>query len=464
MEVPRITTDCPQCKPLIEQQQAIIDQLVKQVEQLSARIEKLEREGKRQAAPFRKKRKSAPKKPGRKKGDDHGKHHRRAAPEVVDETYDVPLPKCCPDCGHRGLSKTETLVQYQTEIPRTVIHRQFNIDAGVCRGCGCRVQGRHELQTSSATGAAGAQFGPNVHAAMTLLNKELGLSHGKIKRLLEMLFDLQVSRSTSCRSILRTGERLGQADNQVRQAVRGSPQVVGDETGWRIGGRNAWLHAFVGLNATCYEIDPTRSIGPAERLLGKNWSGIFGHDGWAVYDRFISATHQQCLAHLVRRCDSLIEAAVGGALAFPRAVKDVLLEGLAIRDRFALGEITKHGMKVMAGRLAGQVWDLVRWPKQHTGNERLAKFLEKHIEELFTFLRHAGADATNWRGEQAIRPAVVNRKVWGGNRTERGARAQSRIMSVVQTCKQRLADPFAFIVDQLTSAAPLALPLPVCTR
>lgn len=34
-----------------------------------------------------------------------------------------------------------------------------------CDGCGCRVQGRHELQTSDAVGAAGVQLGPNAHAA-----------------------------------------------------------------------------------------------------------------------------------------------------------------------------------------------------------------------------------------------------------------------------------------------------------
>ena len=49
MDVPKITTDCPDCKPLLEQQQAIIEMLVKQVEILTARLEKVEREGKRQA-------------------------------------------------------------------------------------------------------------------------------------------------------------------------------------------------------------------------------------------------------------------------------------------------------------------------------------------------------------------------------------------------------------------------------
>ena len=179
MDVPPINPDCPQCKQLLK----IIEQLQEQIKRLEQRLEKVEREGKRQAAPFRKNRKPLPKKPGRKKGDDYGKHQRRAAPQTIDETYEVPLPEACPDCGETKLEKTETVVQYQTEIPRTVIHRQFNIDAGVCCGCGCRVQGRHELQTSDATGAAAAQFGPNVHAAIALANKELGLSHGKVRQI-----------------------------------------------------------------------------------------------------------------------------------------------------------------------------------------------------------------------------------------------------------------------------------------
>jgi hypothetical protein len=48
--------------------------------------------------------------------------------------------------------------------------------------------------------------------------------------------------------------------------------------------------------------------------------------------------------------------------------------------------------------------------------------------------------------DQAVRPAVVNRKVWGGNRTWRGAATQSRIMSVLRTATQRGIDPIEFLV------------------
>ena len=103
------------------------------------------------------------------------------------------------------------------------------------------------------------QLGANTHAALALLNKEFGLSHGKATRLLGTLLGVELARSTSARSLRRTARRLTAAHEQVRAAVRGSPQITPDETGWRVGGHNAWLHAFAADWATCSVIDPTRS-------------------------------------------------------------------------------------------------------------------------------------------------------------------------------------------------------------
>ena len=76
--------------------------------------------------------------------------------------------------------------------------------------------------------------------------------------------------------------------------------------------------------------------------------------------------------------------------------EDVPLAGCEYRNRFREDEMTAHGMKVMAGRLTIQKWELVRHPKTHAANERFAKFLEKRLDNLFKFRRHPGADATNW--------------------------------------------------------------------
>ena len=86
--------------------------------------------------------------------------------------------------------------------------------------------------------------------------------------------------------------------------------LVPDETGWRVGGRPAWLHAWVGERATCYAIDPHRSADALERVIGIDWAGVLAHDGWSSYGRFRSATHQQCLGHVLRRVRELL-AGVG---------------------------------------------------------------------------------------------------------------------------------------------------------
>jgi transposase len=66
------------------------------------------------------------------------------------------------------------------------------------------------------------------------------------------------------------------------------------------------------------------------------------------------------------------------------------------------------GFKRDGGRLMQKQADWVRPIKTHADNECFVKLLENHVEEISMFLRHPIADATNWPGEQAIRPPVVN--------------------------------------------------------
>lgn len=437
--------DCPGCAQLRQEVQSLREQVAK----LTAVLEEALRSGKRQAAPFSKGPPAAePKPPGRKSGKRHGPHAHRSIPPQIDETYDVPLPPACPHCGERHVKETHVAVQYQTELPRTVIYRQFNMQVGCCDGCGRTVQGRHELQTNSARGAAASQLGPNVHALLSILNKQLGLSHGKSVMLLRALFpELHVARATSVRSTLRTAERCAPAYERLRSDLRGASEVAPDETGWRVGGRLAWLHAFVSRRETCYVIDRTRSHEPAEQLLGLDFSGTLVHDGWSVYDRFTQAFHQQCVRHLQRRCQQLLETAVRGAVRLPRAVLALLDRAFELRRAWRGHRLSSDDLAERGLGLACQLEQLTSGRFTHEPNRRLAKHILGHAMHWFWFLFDPAIQATNHWAERAIRPAVVNRKVWGGNRTWPGARAQAILMSVIRTCRQRAVEPFGFLLD-----------------
>jgi transposase len=438
-------TPCPRC-PILERRiaelEAKVHALTEQVEQLTRLLEESRRAGKRQAAPFSKKPpKPNPQKPGRKPGEDYGVKAYRQPPAAkqIDEEHDAPLPEACPGCSGT-VRETGIVHQYQTEIPRRPIYRRFTIHRGRCTGCGRRLQGRHPLQTSEAVGAAAAQLGPDLQAALVILNKHAGLSHGKVRHCLQALFGIRLTRGGSAQAILRAGRRCRPIYQRLRQKLRAARRVTLDETGWRIGGLPAWLHTLVSRTATVYEIARTRDHTVAEGVLGADYAGTLIHDGWAPYDRFTQARHQQCLAHLLRRCRELLETATRGAVRFPRQIQAWLKTALRLRDRLRARQISAHGLAVARGRLHGQLLDRI-WPrKTHVANERLARHLWNHRDHLLTFLTTPGVDATNWRAEQALRPAVVNRKVWGGNRTLAGSHAQAVLASVLQTCRQQGRD------------------------
>jgi transposase len=448
---------CANCQSL----QRRVHDLQAENERLRRQLDEATRAGKRQAAPFAKGQPTdQPKKPGRKPGKDYGpKAHRQPpSPEQINEVHEAPLPDACPDCGG-PLDETQVAQQFQVEVPRKPIHRQFNIHIGECRHCRRRVQGRHPLQTSDALGAAAAQLGPDAQAAIVELNKQGGLSHGKVTRCLDSLFGIRLSRGGSVHTVLRAASRCEPVYEAIRQTVGQSEWVVPDETGWRVGGHPAWLHTLVGPEATAYVIDPTRSGAVAEAILGLDYGGTMIHDGWSPYDLFKDARHQQCLQHLLRRADEMAATATRGAVRFPRRVAELLRAGLDLRDRHAAGEISRHGLAVARGRLENQLSDLVFPPKTNLANERLAQHLWAHRDDLFTFLRQPGLDATNWRAELAIRFGVILRKVWGGNRTWAGARAQSILMSVWRTCWQQGRSALDFL-SQLLQGTPAALALP----
>ena len=431
---------------------------------LQRKVEELRRKAKRQAAPFsREKRKRNPGRAGRRPGADYGKRAHRPAPEEVDEVLGAPFPDRC-ECG--GEIELDRIAhQYQEELPKLrPIRRRFDVGVGHCRGCGRRHQGRHPLQTSDALGAAASMLGPGAVALATQLNKELGLSPKKVSRLLCEQFGVSITPGGVVQAIARQARSLEPTYAALVEGVRASSVVAPDETGWRVDASKAWLWAFVGDGVTVYLIAAGRGYEQAIEILGADFSGTLERDGWAPYRRFTFASHQSCLAHLLRRSAEMIADSVAGQARIPHALRRLLLEALEARERHrdvlagtgeaietgavgieassgTGGQITHPALAGEVAALESRLDALLRRSPTHRPNQRLLRHLAAEREHLLTFLTRPGVEATNWRAEQAIRPAVVNRKSWGGNRSWRGARTQQVAMSVIRTARQQGVDP-----------------------
>jgi len=296
------------------------------------------------------------------------------------------------------------------------------------------------------------QLGPEVLALGVQMNKGLGLPHADVAAVLQHGYRLQVSRSTICRTVERVAGRGEATWKALREAARHSLVNGIDETGWRVDAQLRWLWAVISEQVTFCDILPGRGFAQAASLLGEDYDGWLTHDGWAVYYKFLKAAHQSCVGHLLRRCRELAEVSSAAAARFPLQVKDLLEESLRLRDRYQEKQISLHGLWTATGRLEANLDRLLVRSYRDSANRRLAKHLRHERPYLFTFLYCPGLDATNNVVERVLRFLVVVRKNWGGNRTEKGARAQVVLTSLLATAKQQGKNPMDLLVDLLCSA------------
>ena len=440
-----------------ESLQQQLERALAEIERLRKQLEEALRANKRSAAPFSKgEPKSNPKRPGRKPGSAYGQRATRPVPSRVDEQIYVPLPPRCSHC-HGPVILKNSQPQYQEDIVRMTIIRRFDVEVGTCACCGRQVQGRHPLQTSDSLRVGEVQVGPEALSMAAVLNKELGLSHERTARVLALGYGLKWSRSGVCRALERLGNLAAPTYQQLQKALRQSPVVWLDDTGWRVGAHPQNLRVLLSQQVTVYVIEAHRGYAEAAAILGEDYAGFLLHDGARCFYGFAQAFHQSCLEHLIRRCREMIQIASPAAAQFPLAVKTLLQQGLRLRDRHEAGSVSAHGLAVATGRLESQLDGLLDRHFRCPANQRLAKHLRHEQPHLFTFLRCPGLDATNNFAERAIRLMALVRKTWGGNRTANGARTHQILASVLRTCWQQGKHAFAELVNLLRSPRPMLL-------
>jgi transposase len=444
-----------QLRENLRRSEAERQRLRRENEKLKDELDAARRAVYRQAAPFsRNAPKTTPKRPGRKRGAAYGRRGHRRRPARVDEAYTASLPAACPHCAG-PVRRSRVATQYQEELPvqRPTV-RRFDIEVGHCTHCDRRVQGRHPLQTSDALGAAAVQLGPQAVALAVILNKRFGLPYGKIAALFRDRFGLTITRGGLVHAVQRAARQAHPSYAVLCATVRGSPVVTPDETSWRVGPDLQWLWAFVTRDTTVYAIQPGRGLAQAAAIIGVDYAGVLQRDGWQSYRQFRAAVHQTCLAHLLRRCRRLLLDYPQHP--FPTAVKTILQAALRTRDQHLAGAISTHGLAVARGQFLERLGRLLeRRPSRLTPIHRFQSHLLVEYDAVFTFLFDPTLDATNWRAEQALRPAVVTRKMCGGgNRTARGAQAQQVLASVLRTADQRGLDSSTLLQTLLCAPNP----------
>lgn len=308
-----------------------------------------------------------------------------------------------------------------------------------CTAHSSRTDGAREVATLDSSGSVGY-----AHSTVT-------------KGLFRDRFHLHVTPGALVRALHRAAARGQPTYAALCDTIRTSAVVVPDETGWKVKALLHWLWVFATATTTVYRIRRGRGFRDAASVLGADVRGGLGRDGWAPYRQFTEAFHQTCLAHLLRRCRTL--RADHPRARFPARVTRILQHALTVRDRRAAGAMSAHGVDVARDHLFNQLCLVLDQPGTIPDVQRFARHLMVELPAIFSFLVDPDLDATNWRAEQALRPAVITRKVCGGgNRSQRGADTQQVLASVLRTAHQRQFDTTDVLTALLRAPTPIVSP------
>ena len=390
--------------------------------------------------------------PGRKAGHPAAL---RPMPENIDEHIDVPVPRdttgaaCCPHCSVQLADVEQHDRIVEDIIPAKVVARCYHTISGYCPGCRKRVESRAPEQPPAVDLPHG-QIGINALAMAALLRMQYRLPYRLSTQLLADLPGLTVSPGAVTKQIRRMSHWLAGEYDRLRVFLRCAPMAHMDETPWRINGINQWLWTLLDDRHTLFHVDKSRGQKVVEKLLGEVFGGVLVSDFYCGYSR-LSSRKQKCLVHLLRELrETGIKSPAFAKGSFCRRLKRLLKEMLLLKKNKP--EMEAQAYQRRGRQMEGRLKELAqpRWEEPHA--DRLAARLRKHEKELTVFLWEDAVDGTNNAAERALRPAVVMRKITGGSRSERGARATAVLMSVLRTARQQNRPLFETIKTLLMNA------------
>ena len=330
----------------------------------------------------------------------------------------------CPYCNTK-LNLKEILEVIEEEIPemKKIKAIKHLIEWGICPKCRKRVVAKNN--------APADRFGPILKSHITLLKHEDRLPLRKVESALERNHDFKITHTGIMKVIRKVANKLREPYYEIIKQIRSSKVVYIDETGYKLNGNQWWLWTFVCQNVVLFVIRKSRSKDVVEEILGKKYEGIISCDGWKTYESF-SDKLQRCWAHLLRESYHMKEDHKDFE-QYHRILKGMFDKIIQIR--------LKPPDEKTRIELAGEMRDsLLQTSKSMSAYPQFKKFsikIENGINFWFTCIENLEVEPTNNYAEQALRELIVQRKIMGGLRSEKGAETLEIISTMIATWKKQ---------------------------
>lgn len=339
------------------------------------------------------------------------------------ECVDVPAPGSCPHCGGElvdppfdGDETRDVVVSY----PVKAYVRRYRARAMYCRRCG------RPVRTRIGGVMDGCRYANSVIARAATDFYLNGIPSGVVSR------GLGVNKGTLLGAFARVSRILEAVRDKASEIISSSEFAQGDESRWRIDGRNGYAWVFIAGNLVVYVCADSRRSAVAKGVIG-DFKGIFASDRYSGYE-FVAGQRSFCLEHLKRDAIKVREDNPESkeCSAYADAIVPVLAEIMKLRSVFGEDPKAYHRAALDAGR---RLYEIVHREAKHPDIQKHQDVFRDTRLRTWQWLIGPEVPADNNRSEREVRPIAIARKVSHGSQSDTGADERGIFMSVLHTLK-----------------------------
>jgi len=352
----------------------------------------------------------------------------RRIPEHIDEVIEETLPEC-PECRHALGCSIEVEEQVQEDIiPAKVRVRKYRRHVYCCEHCRKKIFAPYHPEH-----VPKGYLGANVLIQAAILRYYHCLPYRKIRELFQEMAGLTVSPGGISQALVRISQWLDVEKAVILEAIRGSPQVHVDETGWRLDGKRSWVWAFVNEKLAYYQVERSRGRNVVKETLGEEFDGTLISDFYSVYLK-LPYRMQKCLVHLLRDFSECAKTDKDEEFVKAyRKIKRLINDARKLKDNHS--KIPSGEYARLRCRLEERLFDFMAAGYTNKNLKRLSKRFAQSWLDIFRFLKNPSLAWNNNLAERMIRPNVIYRNRSFGNRSDLGAEAHGTFMSLIQTLR-----------------------------
>jgi len=361
----------------------------------------------------------------------HGFVRRRMTPTHQVEHALAACPRCGTPLAGGSVKRTREVIEVPL-VPATVTEHVF-VERR-CPGCGHRAVPAPDL---AGVVVGQGRLGIGLVSLIATLREEARLPIATIQWYLRTWHGLDLSVGAIV-GAGRTVATLAQpVVEQTQAAIRASPAVHADETGWRENGRNGYAWTFSTATHR-YFVRGGRDKSVLEAALGDDFAGVLISDFYVVYTSY-DGLHQYCWAHLLRDIRDLRHQypKSPSVQGWARLVRKLYARSCAFADPDPAAR--RRAQQAFEAELLALCRPFLDEPG--APQRSLCRRIERHLSELFVFVADPRVPPTNNAAERSLRHLVTCRKISGGTRGPGGTKTKMTLASLFGTWRAQGLNP-----------------------